>query len=85
MNDTVNRLRADRDRVLHKIATAPAVSNSRTMHTLVETLTRSIRHIIVTAEKRDRELTPYEQGHVIAWTSTLRMIEQDLDALKKGK
>ncbi|WP_347031742.1 hypothetical protein [Brevibacterium paucivorans] len=84
-DETVDKLRADRDRVLHKIAKTPAEDNSRILYTLVKTLTRSIQHIIVTAENEKREQTQYEGGHITAWTSTLRTIEQDLDALKKGK
>lgn len=78
-DETVARLRADRDRVLHKIAKTPAEDNSRILYTLVQTLTRSIQHIIVTAENEKREQTQYEEGHVVAWTATLKRIAKDLD------
>ena len=71
-DETVTRLHADRDRVLHKIAKTPAEDNSRILYTLVQTLTRSIQHIIVTAEHENRGLAPYEQGHVDGWTATLK-------------
>ena len=78
-DETVYNLRADRDRVLHKIATAPDVSNSLILYTLVQTLTRSSQHIIVTAENESRGLTSYEEGHVVAWTATLKRIAKDLE------
>lgn len=85
MNQAINRLHADRDRVLHAITGAPDSANFLVLYTRVKTLTRSIQHIIVTAENEKREQTQYEEGHITAWTSTLRTIEQNLDALKKGK
>ena len=83
-DETVARLHADRDRVLNAIVTAPDVSNSLILYRLVQTLTRSVIHIIVTAENESRDLTPYEEGHVVAWTATLKSIAKDLDVFTKG-
>lgn len=85
MNQTVNRLRDDRDRVLHTITEATDSTNFVVLYTLVQTLTRSISHIIVTAEKENRNVTPYEQGHIDAWVTTLKSIAKNLDAFTTGR
>lgn len=85
MSKTVKRLRADRDRVLNAITEAPDVSNSLILYTLVKTLTRSVQHIIVTADNEKRGLTPYEEGHVLAWTAVLKQIAKDLDVSQRGR
>lgn len=84
-DETVARLHSDRDRVLHKIAKTPAEDNSRIVYTLVQTLTRCIQHVLVTAENESRGLTPYEEGHVVAWTATLKSIAKDLDVFTAGQ
>lgn len=84
MSQTINELQADRDRVLHAIAKTPAVTNSRVLYALVETLASSSIHFIALAESRGRELTEYEKGHVDALTATLKSIAKDLDVFTTG-
>ena len=83
-DETVDKLHADRDRVLNAIATAPDVSNSLILYRLVQTLIRSTCHIVATAEKENRHLTPYEQGRMDGWVATLKSIAKDLDTFTTG-
>lgn len=85
INQTVAELCADRDSVLHAIAKTPAVTNSRVLYVLVETLASSSIHFIALAESRGRELTEYEKGHVDALTVTLKSIATDLGIQKMGQ
>lgn len=85
MNQTINKLRNDRDRVLRAIAKAPDVSNALILCTIVQALTRFTCHIITTAEKENRRVTPHEQCHIDAWAAALKSIAKDLDMFTTGK